>query len=246
MLGKKYADILAERLYDSRDEFWPDLMTVDEVIDRAEKNESGKPVILVDAADSPNGGAVGDSVLPAMRLMERGSEISAGMFVKDPDAVRKAFETGVGNSAEFSIGAGFTPGMPGPLKAAGRVRSLHDGSFRQEGPAGRGFPCNVGMSAVISFGNIDIMVCEEPGASGDPQILRHFGIEPKLYDLIVVKANTSFKVPYSAFADEFCYADTPGAGASNLEYFDWKRLPKNFYPFDLSSDYRPEKSKVWR
>ena len=49
------------------------------------------------------------------------------------------------------------------------------------------------MSAVISFGNIDIMVCEEPAASGDPQILRHFGIEPKLYDLIVVKANASFK-----------------------------------------------------
>ena len=136
--------------------------------------------------------------------------------------------------------------MPGPLKAVGRVSSLHDGSFRQEGPAGRGFPCNVGMSAVISFGNIDIMVCEEPGASGDPQILRHFGIEPKLYDLIVVKANTSFKVPYSAFADDFCYADTPGAGASNLEYFDWKNLPKGFYPFDLPEDYELKKARIWR
>ena len=102
------------------------------------------------------------------------------------------------------------------------------------------------MSAVISFGNIDIMVCEEPGASGDPQILRHFGIEPKLYDLIVVKANTSFKVPYSAFADDFCYADTPGAGASNLEYFDWKNLPKGFYPFDLPEDYELKKARIWR
>ena len=97
------------------------------------------------------------------------------------------------------------------------------------------------MSAVISFGNIDIMVCEEPGASGDPQILRHFGIEPKLYDLIVVKANTSFKVPYSAFADDFCYA-----GASNLEYFDWKSLPKGFYPFDLPEDYELKKARIWR
>lgn len=244
--AKKYADMLAERLYENRNEFWPDLMTVDEVIDKAENNTTGKPVILVDAADSPNGGAVGDSVLPAIRLMERGSTVSAGMFVKDPEAVKKAFEVGVGNSAEFSVGAGFTPGMPGPLKAVGRVRSLHDGSFRQEGPAGRGFPCNVGMSAVISFGNIDIMVCEEPGASGDPQILRHFGIEPKLYDLIVVKANTSFKVPYSAFADDFCYADTPGAGASNLEYFDWKNLPKGFYPFDLPEDYELKKARIWR
>lgn len=243
--AKKYADLLAQRLYENRENFWPALLSVDEVIDIAERNASGKPVILVDAADSPNGGAVGDSVLPAIKLLERGSRLSAGTFVKDPEAVAKAFEVGVGNSAEFSIGAKFTPGMPGPLKAIGRVRSLHDGAYRQEGPAGKGFPCNVGMSAVISFGNIDIMVCEEPAASGDPQILRHFGIEPKLYDLIVVKANTSFKVPYSEFAEEFCYADTPGAGASNLKYFDWKNLPKHFYPFDLPEDYCLEKAKVY-
>ena len=244
--AKRCADLMAKRLYESRNDFWPELLSVDEVIDRAENNGTGKPIILVDPADSPNGGAVGDSVLPAMRLLERGSKISAGMFVKDPQAAKRAYEVGVGNSAEFSVGAKFTPGMPGPLKAVGRVRSLHDGVFIQEGPAGKGFPCNIGMSAVISFGNIDIMVCEEPAASGDPQILRHFGIEPKLYDLIVVKANASFKVPYSEFAGEFCYADTPGAGASNLKYFKWKNLPSGFYPFDLPDNYRLEASKIWR
>ena len=66
------------------------------------------------------------------------------------------------------------------------------------------------------------------------------------YTHLVVKANTSFKVPYSAFADDFCYADTPGAGASNLEYFDWKNLPKGFYPFDLPEDYELKKARIWR
>lgn len=245
-VAKAEADCLAEMLFAERDNFWPELLTVDEVIDRAEENDSGKPVILVDSADSPNGGAVGDGILPVIRMLERGTEISAGIFVKDPEAAQRAFEVGVGNSAQFTIGAKFTPGVPGPLEAIGRVRSLHDGAFRQEGPAGKGFPVNVGKSAVIAFGNIDVMVCEEPAASGDPQILRHFGIEPMLYDLIVVKANTSFKVPYSAFAEEFCYADTPGAGASNLKCFDWKNLPKNFYPFDLDPEYKLQKAKVWR
>ena len=237
---------LAELLFSNKDEFWPELLSVDEIIDRAESNVSGKPIILVDSADSPNGGAVGDGILPAIRLLERGSKLSAGMFVKDHEAVKKAFEVGVGNHAEFEVGAKYTPGMPGPLKAVGKVKSLHDGSFRQEGPAGKGFPCNVGLSAVISFGNIDVMVCEEPGASGDPQILRHFGIEPKLYDLIVVKANTSFRVPYSKFADEFCYADTPGAGASNLDFFEWKNRPEKFYPFDPLDDYEIDAPKNWR
>lgn len=244
--AKKCADILAEKFFDNRDGYWPDLKSVDEIINRAEDAESKKPVILVDASDSPNGGAPGDSVVVALRLLERGSGLKTGMFVKDPEAVAKAFEVGVGNTAEFEIGGKFSPGMPGPLKAVGTVRSLHDGFFRQEGPSGRGFPNHIGKVAVVSIGQMDIMVCGSPTASGDPQLLRHFGIEPTLYDLVVVKANTSFRAAYGAFAGEIFYGDTPGVCASNLKYFDWKNLPKGLYPFDLPEDYRPEKAKLWR
>lgn len=130
--AKQQADILAEKLYERRDEYMPPLQSVDEIIDIAEANTTGKPVILSDAADSPNGGAVGDSPFVAMRLAERGSKLRAGMFVVDPVAVKKAFEIGVGNSAEFSVGAGYTIGMPGPFKGVGRVCSLHDGNFVAE------------------------------------------------------------------------------------------------------------------
>ena len=61
---------------------------VDEIIDAAEANTTGKPVIVADSADSPNGGAVGDSPVVALRLMERGSNLRAAMFVKDPAAVK--------------------------------------------------------------------------------------------------------------------------------------------------------------
>lgn len=244
--AKKCADILAQKFYDNRDDYWPDLKTVDEIIDRAESSESKKPVILVDASDSPNGGSPGDSVVVALQLQARNSQLKTGMFVRDPEAVAKAFEVGVGNTAEFSIGAKLSPNMPGPLVAQGVVRSLHDGFFRQEGPSGRGFPNHIGKTAVVSIGNMDIMICEHPTASGDPQLLRHFGIEPTLCDLVVVKANTSFRASYGAFAGEIYYADTPGVCASNLKYFDWHNLPKELYPFDLPAGYQPEKAKLWR
>ena len=244
--AKKYADLLANAFFDVKDGCWPDMMTVDEIIDLAEKEDTPKPVILADAADSPNGGAVGDSVTEALRLQERGSKLRAAIFVKDPEAVKQAFEVGVGNSAVFTIGGKFTPGAEGPLVGEGRVRTLSDGEFRQEGPAGKGFHCRVGKAAVISIGNIDVMVCEKPTASGDPQIFRHFGIEPTLYDLVVVKANTSFIVPYGKFAKVLCFADTPGAGAPNLRRLTFRNLPKNIYPFDLDPAYRPEKAKIRR
>lgn len=240
------ADELAARFFAIRDGMWPELMSVDEIIDIAEDPASPKPVILVDSADSPNGGAVGDSVEVALRLQARNATIRSGMFVKDPEAVKQAFEVGVGNKAVFEVGNKFTPDMPAPLKGEAVVRSLHDGAFWQEGPAGKGLPCNVGLSAVLSFGFADIMVCEKPGASGDPQILRHFGIEPKVYDLIVVKANTSFRVPYSAFAGAIYNADTPGAGTANLKRLVWRKLPKNFYPFDLAEDFVPAPATIRR
>lgn len=244
--AKEKADMLAREFFANRDGYWPDLMSIDAVIDRAEETDSAKPVILVDSADSPNGGAVGDSVAVALRLRERGSKLRAAMFVKDPEAVAQAFAVGVGNSAEFAVGAKFTADVPGPMVAMGRVRSLHDGQVRREGPVNRGEAFSVGRAAVISFGSMDVLVCEAPAAPGDPQLLRHFGIEPKLYELVVVKANASFRAAYCDFAGEICYADTPGAGAANLKRFHWKHLPKGLYPFDLPEDYALASATVYR
>lgn len=243
--AKESAQELAAELYAGREGYWPELLSIDEILDKALANTTGKPVILSDAADSPNGGAVGDSVAVALRIMERGLDLRTAMFVKDPEAAAKAFEVGVGNSAEFTIGAKYTPDMPGPLKAVGTVRSLHDGYFRCEAPASRGALRCLGRSAVVSIGSMDILLCETPGATGDPQIFRHFGLEPILYDLVVVKANTSFRLPYSQFAGEICCADSPGAGSSRLTSFNWKHLPKGFYPFDLPEDYKVEKATIW-
>lgn len=235
--AKEKAQILAQNLFDVRERCWPDLLSVDEIIDRAQTNTSGKPVVVADSADSANGGAVGDSPAIAMRLLERGSKLRSAIFIKDPASVKQAFDLGVGAKGRFSIGAGFTPNIPGPMVAEGYVCSLHDGWFVAEG-ASRGKQICIGQTAVIRFGTLDVLVCEKPAATGDPQIFRHFGIEPTLYDLVVVKANTSFRAYYSTFAHEICYADTPGAGASNLKQFQWHNLPRNFYPFDLPEDYQ--------
>ena len=241
--AKAWADDLAQKLCGIREQMQPELLTVDQIIDIAEENTAGKPVILSEAADSPNGGCVGDSVVVAMRLLARNSQLRASLPVVDPDSVEKAFSVGVGNKGRFCIGAGFTPGMPGPLEAEGAVLSLHDGSFLLEGPAHRGKLVTLGKCAVVRMGNIDILLCTKGGASGDPQLLRHFGIEPSLYDLVVVKANTSFRLPYSQFTDLMYCADTIGAGASNLKQLTWRNLPAGIYPF--TEDIKPEKARLW-
>lgn len=239
--AKACADILAADLLDLRDDVQTPLVSIDEIIDAAEKNTTGKPVILADSADSPNGGCVGDSPVVAMRLQERVSKLRTCMFIVDPAAVKLAYALGVGAKAEFSVGAGFTKGMPGPFRAEGTVRSLHDGYFHTV----KNHVSYLGPSAVVSFGNIDILLCDHGATSGSPMIFRSFGMEPMHYDLVVVKANTSFRVPYSTISDLIYVSDTPGAGASNLKLLQWENLPKGMYPFDLPDGYAPEKAKLW-
>lgn len=240
--AKACAEELAEMLFDAREDCQPQMLSLDEIIDIAEANKEDKPVVMSYAADSPNGGAAGDSPAVAMRLLERGSQLKAGMFIKDPAAVEQAFRLGIGGEGEFTVGAGYTVGIPGPMKAVGRVRSLHDGDFFAEGPAGRGAKGCLGKSAVVSFGNISVLLCQTPCKTGDPQIFRHFGIEPSMCDLIVVKANTSFRVPYSKISDLIYVADAPGAGSSNLQAMPFQNLPAGLYPFDSVEDFVPKAS----
>ena len=89
----------------------------------------------------------------------------------------------------------------------------------------------------MRFGETDILLCSRGGASGSPMLFRQFGMEPAHYDLVVVKANTSFRRPYSTISSLIYVADTYGAGAANLKQLRWHNLPAGMYPFDLPEDY---------
>lgn len=237
---KHCANLLAAGLLAIKEQMHPNLVSVEEIIKIARENKTEKPVILADSADSPNGGAVGDSPMVAIKLQELGSDLRACMFVVDPKAVEHAFKIGVGATDEFTLGAGFTPGIT-PFKGKGTVRSLHSGEYY----LGKNYTSSLGRSAVVRFGNTDILLCHMGTNSGSPMIFRQFGMEPLHYDLVVVKANTSFRAPYAPISDLIYVADTPGAGASNLKLFQWNHIPAGFYPFDLPEDYVPTKAKLW-
>lgn len=230
---------LARRLYSLRHAFTTHLLSIDEAIDTAEKSTSGKPVIVVDAADSCNAGAAGDSMAVAARLLERGSSLRAATVVNDGAAARRAHELGVGATAEFTLGASRDQRAV-QLRATGYVRSVHDGEFVQEGPANRGMVNKIGPTAVLRFGNLDVLVCDWMIGNGDPQLYRAFGIEPTLYDLVVVKAHTSFRAAYTPFAGEILETDTPGAAATELRRLPFERIPKSLFPWsDVESPEFP-------
>jgi len=52
-----------------------------------------------------------------------------------------------------------------------------------------------------------------------------------MYDLVVVKANTSFRVGYANIAGEIYEADTPGAAAADLLRLPFRKHSRRLYPW---------------
>ncbi len=230
--AKTYANDLAERLFNARKGFVQKLCQVDDVIREAEQNRTGKPYVLVDSSDSPNAGATGDSAALLEAIERLDSDVKAALYLNDIPASEHAFELGVGAEGTFTVGASMDSNVSSPVKIQARVVSLHDGYYTQEGPAQRGKVNFIGRTAVIHWRNTDIVLCGNVLAPGDPQMYRHFGIEPTFCQLVSVKACTSWRAAYEPMAGKVFETDMPGNAPLNLFRAVYTHLPKHFYPFE--------------
>ncbi len=227
-----YANDLAKRLFDARGEFTQKLASVEDVLTEAEQNHSGKPYVLVNSSDSPGAGATGDSAALVGEIQKRDSNVKAAVYLNDVPASDQAFRMGVGAEGTFTIGAYLDNKASLPVTIEARVISLHDGRYTQEGPAQRGKVNDIGKTAVIRYRNTDIILCRNILAPGDPQLYRHFGVEPSFYQLLSVKACTSWRAAYEPIAGKIFETDMPGNAPLNLFRAVYTHLPKHFYPFE--------------
>ena len=228
----RYAKQLAHGLFDIRKEMSISLYSIDEVIEKAIENKTGKPVILVDSADSPAAGSCADSSYVLEHLLARNTGLRCAVYVADGAAADHAFEVGIGNTGTFTIGGTKDPNFQKSITVQATVHSLHDGTYRCGGPMNKGLLSRMGRSAVLQVNNIDILVVHDLTNSADVQTYRGFGIDPAMYDLVDVKSANQYKVAYSEFTDLFYPTDTPGASTANLTSLPFDRVPRPFYPFD--------------
>ena len=223
------------------------LKTVDQVIEAALNNKTGKPVVLVDSADSPNAGANSDSAAVLEYLLPVKDKLKCVLSVTDKAAVDKAFALGVGGVGDFTLGASIAPKLTKPVTVKGAmVKSLHDGEFLMYGPQERGRSINIGKTAILQVGKIYIHVCYDGRCEGDRAYYSSFGVEPELCDLVCVKACTSFRAGYESISAEIHNAETPGAAGTVLQNLPYEKRQKPLYPFEEITEDMILKAKIYR
>lgn len=242
--AQKYADLLSHEVFMHRDDFWPQLYSMEEVIALAQTAPEGRPVLLVDFADSLGGGALGNSAAVLSFLKDNHYPVHTATILSDAKAVSRAEQVGIGREADFVLGAAGQGGMK-PVHVRAMVRSLHDGVFYQKGPVGTGQRRYLGHVAVLSVNNVDVLVCEHACGTSDPEVYRAFGIEPTAYQMVVIKALMSFKAAFEEIAYAVCMTNTPGSCSADLKALPYTHLPRPFYPLDRLDGYQPEKPRIY-
>ena len=232
----KYAKELAAGLYAMRREFKCDLYEIDDIIRIAENNKSGKPVICNDFADSSNAGAAGDSVEVLERIIALESDITGLIYINDGPFVDKCVELGVGKTIKAKLGAFKSTKLYNPIEVEAKIKAIYDGIMTFS----NGVQINMGVSAVIQIRNTIVVVTHEHCMTGDPRLYRCFGYDPCDFDMVVVKACTSFRAFYGKFTDLIYPAATHGAASADLTALNFTKLSRDFYPFTDNDDFVPE------
>jgi len=230
-LAEKYAQQLSDFAWSVRREFLKPLTPVPEAVKRAMEAKEG-PVILADVADNPGGGGSGDGTVVLKTLLDMGARNVGFALIKDPEAVGKAIEVGVGGTVTMMIG-GKTDKFHGPpVKITGRVRTITDGTFIHKGPMSTGSKGEIGRSVVLTVNGVELIVSELKMAPNDPEIFRRHGIEPTEKKILVVKSRGHFRAGYEPFAKEIIEVDAPGVASPNLKQFPYKHVRRPIFPLD--------------
>ncbi len=231
-LAEDIAAELSERIWQVRHEFIPtSLVPLEEAVERAVSAKEG-PVVLVDVADNPGDGTTMDSNSILRELYKQNAKNAAIAAIRQPDAVRKCLQAGVG--ADVTLELGCVHRVIGePITMTARVKTLSDGIFYRASPtAGEGY-ANFGKTAVIENEGIEVIITERTGPSNFPQIFLRNGIDPTKKKILVIKTFKMYSEPhFRSIAREMIEVDAPGQATPNLTRLTWKHIPRPMFPID--------------
>ena len=230
-LAEAHADQFAADIWEMREQFTFNLHTVEAAIEIANQTD-GNPIVLADGADNPGGGGPCDGTTILQKFREADVQDAVIAVIADPESVTKAIEAGVGNSVQLSVGGKTDTQHGAPVALTGYVKTLSDGRFILKGPMGRGTVGQMGSTAVVQVGGIEIILTERRIQPYDAEVLRSVGIEPQTRKLIALKSAVHFRADYTPIAHQILDVDTPGVHSPNLFSYDYQKLRRPIYPLD--------------
>jgi len=234
-LAQREALKLADGFWQVHQQLQAPLTSIEEAIRIAAQTEG--TVIFSDAADATSSGASGDSNAIMRGLLEAGYTGRVLLPMVDPTAVQQAFAAGIGATIQTPIGGAMDPGRFTPIDISAKVRLLSDGRFTNES---HGSIWNSGPTAVLEAGTMTIVAISRPVSLYDRSLFLAHGLNPKHFDLVVVKSPHCQHRFFKAWAARLVNVDAPGSTSANLRSLGHTQCSRPIFPLDENVVFEPQ------
>jgi microcystin degradation protein MlrC len=230
-LAREAARAVARQIWEMREAFRDDLPGAAEAVRMALETED-LPVVIAEVSDNSGGGAPADGTHLLRVLLRENIPNTCFGFMTDPDVVRQAHAAGTGATIQIRLG-GKTDELHGaPLETSAYVKCLTDGRFLYTTPMGAGAQEDLGPTARLVIGNVDVLVASVRSQTLDSEVFLLHGIDVSRYRIVALKSTQHFRAGFAHLAGTIIRCDPPGITTSNLAQLPYRRLRRPIWPLD--------------
>lgn len=242
--AREACDRILDVAWERREDFIYRGEPLDTALARARRmaDEMGGPILLLDHADNCASGANQDTMFVLREALRQGmTDIAVGP-TRDPEAVQRMIDAGVGATVTLDVGGKMDMpaiGLKGePLRLTGVVRAITDGEYTVTGPQFTGMRCYMGRTAVLDTGAAEIVVIERNQEPWDRAVFTSVGIDPSRKRFLLLKSRMYFRPVFLPIARGMVFCDAPGVGSSDWTAFEYRKLRRPIYPLDEFPEHR--------
>ncbi len=238
-LAEEVRESLTGAAWRSREDFIYRPEPLVDAVARAKAMSDG-PTMLLDHADNCGSGATQDVMTVIAEVMRQGLEDVVVGAVWDPGAVKEMQDAGVG--ARVTLALGGKTDMPSiglagePLRITGTVKVLTDGRWTVRGPMYTGVQVNMGPTAVLDTGKMQIVVVSHHHEPWDLGVFTSVGIQPEYARYILLKSRIHYRAGFGDLPKATITLDGTGVTTSDNSVLSYKKLLRPIYPLDLINE----------
>ena len=96
------------------------------------------------------------------------------------------------------------------------VKNLFDAKFMLSGHLAEKLPIDMGRSAVLTHGNVHIVVTSRSGPHFAPQLFQAAGLDPFAASVLIAKSPCGFRAAYAERAKQIFVVRAPGCAPSDF------------------------------
>ncbi len=228
-LAQKTADELADWIWQRRETWYRPPLTTREALDAG--HQLGRfPIILADQADNTGGGAPGDSTEVLQTFLELGLQDALVLYIVDPEVAEQAHAAGAGKRISAKVGGKSDPLQGPPVEIEAEVVAVTDGRFKYDGPMYAGLTGNMGRSAWLRAGGVNIVVVHKREQPLDTAFARSLGIDCAAMRYIAVKSAVHFRSGFEQLAGSIHNINARAIHSHDFRQLDYRRPPRPLYP----------------